>query len=293
MAAHTWTFGVEIECFVPAEAIREARWVIGAYHHGIQAPNLPAGWNLQRDGSLSGSDAVAVEVVSPVLLGLDGLTQVETVMATLRAMGAKVNHTCGFHVHVGFANRTVAELRRVVCMVASQEHALYAITGSHKREGGRYCCSVRDSRLRVFEEAAKENIRDYECDCDRMRVLNLLNMFYGSKRTLEFRVFGGTLNGIKACAYIQVAIGLVDKAVRAKVAVPFDPRRRSDRDRTSALYAGGQGRVALNRLLMTLGWQAGMRMPEAYGLLREELRLPSCKELRRLADKYDAELATA
>src|SRR5579872_4097375 len=41
------TFGIEIECHLPAGTIE-----VGAYHLGTPVPGLPAGWNAQHDGSI-------------------------------------------------------------------------------------------------------------------------------------------------------------------------------------------------------------------------------------------------
>ena len=87
------TFGVEIECFLPRGSVR-----IGAYHAGIElGGRFPRGWNAQRDGSLQTSLAgyEAVEIVSPVLQGREGLEQVRQVAALLEEMQAKVNRSCG------------------------------------------------------------------------------------------------------------------------------------------------------------------------------------------------------
>src|SRR5262249_47486717 len=98
------TFGIEIECFVPVRWAEQIGLQRGIYHSGRMLPSIfPYGWNCQQDGSLSINDytMMAVEIVSPVLRGIEGLRQVEKVAEILTAAGAKVNSTCGVHVHVG------------------------------------------------------------------------------------------------------------------------------------------------------------------------------------------------
>ena len=93
------TFGIEIECFLPRGCVR-----VGAYHAGVElGSRFPAGWNAQRDGSLRTTlrGYEGVEIVSPVLRGREGLEQVRQVAALLQELGARVNRTCGLHVHVG------------------------------------------------------------------------------------------------------------------------------------------------------------------------------------------------
>ena len=48
MTSDEMTFGVEIECIIPAANAPS----VGGYHAGTQIAELPAGWNAQRDGSI-------------------------------------------------------------------------------------------------------------------------------------------------------------------------------------------------------------------------------------------------
>ena len=41
MNASDLTFGIEIECTIPAQNAPS----VGGYHHGIQISDLPNGWN--------------------------------------------------------------------------------------------------------------------------------------------------------------------------------------------------------------------------------------------------------
>src|SRR5262245_48018434 len=124
------TFGVEIECLVPVAANVQA----GSYHHGVQVPDLPDGWNAQHDGSLHGGRGRrGIEIVSPVLKGADGFRQVKAVCEWLRRIGATVNRSTGFHVHVG-VERTPENLKKLVTVAANFEKAIYASTGTKVRE---------------------------------------------------------------------------------------------------------------------------------------------------------------
>lgn len=142
------TFGVEFEVILPVGTIAR----VGHYHNGIQIPDLPEGWNAQGDGSIRVSEAghVGVEVVSPILKGLDGIRQVKLVCLWLQQRGAKVNRSTGFHVHVGFGRTETEGLKRLVSTVANYEKALFAATGTKAREQGIYCRGVQnDQRMRT------------------------------------------------------------------------------------------------------------------------------------------------
>jgi len=78
------TFGIEIECFLPRGSVR-----VGGYHRGARlGGDFPAGWNAQSDSSLHTTlrNYQAVEIVSPILKGADGLAQVRQVAAILKRM---------------------------------------------------------------------------------------------------------------------------------------------------------------------------------------------------------------
>ena len=75
-----------------------------------------------HDGSLrAGRGRKAVEIVSPVLKGADGVRQVLAVVRELNARGATVNKTCGLHVHVGFDKNNRPALERLVTLAANFE----------------------------------------------------------------------------------------------------------------------------------------------------------------------------
>lgn len=109
MNAAEMTFGIEIECCMPDETDLP----FCGYHNGYQVRWLPAGWMAQADMSIVAPVGFrSVEIVSPVLKGAEGIQQVMTVLEALRGKGAKVNASCGFHVHVGFPDTSLSELAR-------------------------------------------------------------------------------------------------------------------------------------------------------------------------------------
>src|SRR5437764_919765 len=90
MNATEITFGIEIECTIPVQNAP----AVGGYHNGVQIAGLPAGWNAQRDSSIQAQRGfVGVEVVSPVLKGVDGTRQIKLVCEWLKQIGAKVNRS--------------------------------------------------------------------------------------------------------------------------------------------------------------------------------------------------------
>jgi hypothetical protein len=274
------TFGVELEVTLPAGTCP-----VGGYHCGVQVPQLPAGWKAERDSSIqAGAGYTAAEIVSPVLKGADGLRQLKAVCDWLVSVGAKVNRSTGFHVHVGFDRDNKVGLRRLVGLVANFEKALYASTGTHSREEGTFCRSVQDDERyqRAFRDALAAS--SYLA---RYHVLNLTNLLQGGKPTVEFRVFAGTTSATKAIGYVRLCLAIVEKALAMKKLPKWVAKVPVE---TSPIHRGGEGQTALTRLFYGLGWTKG-REDHTFGDIQPE-GLPGIeatkKELMRLARKYDS-----
>lgn len=282
MNASELTFGIEIETVAPDSTIRNDRLRIGSYHNGTQVPYLPAGWTAERDGSIRTPDGYhACEIVSPVLKGAEGLAQVAEVVRTLEAKGHRVNVSCGVHVHVGWKREWPADaLARLVTIVAYCERGLYAITGSKSRERGTYCGGVRRYGN---EKDAKPAL-----DRNRYHALNLTNLANGRRETVEFRVFSGSLNATKVVGWIQVCLGLVERATTAKRAPKWNPS-----EPRGGWKKAGAGQSEAERLMGYLAWGAGyarIHGGRQFGWLSDSIPQDQVKaEFRRLAAKYDTQ----
>lgn len=121
------TFGIEVETTGlgrrgTAEAIAAyfgttARY-IGSHLSNWVIP-MPDGrkWTVESDGSVTDPSA---EVVSPVCRWED-IEMVQEVIRHIREAGAKVDSTCGIHIHVGLGQHTPQSLRRLVNIVNAKD----------------------------------------------------------------------------------------------------------------------------------------------------------------------------
>jgi hypothetical protein len=282
MHANEMTFGIEIETIAPESAIRNDGLQIGGYHNGMQVPYLPQGWRAERDGSVDTSrGGMACEIVSPVLRGAEGLAQVAEVVRTLEAKGHRVNVSCGVHIHIGWKRDLPAQaLARLVTIVAYAERGLYAITGTKTRERGIYCGGVRKYGN---DKDAKPAL-----DRNRYHALNLTNLAHGTRETVEFRVFSGSLNATKVLGWIQVCLGLVERAVNGKRMPKWTPAPLK-----RGWKKAGEGQSEAERLMGYLAWGAGyarIHNGQQYGWISDLIPQDQVKaEFRRLAAKYDAQ----
>ncbi len=252
------TFGIEIECLLPRGSVR-----VGGYHHGIElGGEFPRGWNAQSDGSLSTnlSGYEGVEIVSPILKGREGLEQVKKVAAILNRMNAKVNQTCGFHVHVGVtsaAGRDFDEVadwvRRLINTTAQHEMAFYGAAGTRRRMNGRYCASLAAGAWARKKEMLKkkltaEELRLEAAGISRYQLLNVVPVF-SSNKTVEFRCFSGTTEALKMTAYIQMCLAVANRA----------QDRNTSFDAPHAEYASDGAKGSMKRFFYLMGWTKGRK----------------------------------
>jgi len=276
--ANTNTFGVELETVMTVASLTANNWQVGAYHVGADIPDF-AGWKTMRDGSIQPSNytETGVEVVSPVLSGAEGIASVDAMVARLHSMGAKVNASCGLHVHVGF-NGTAQQLARLISLVSYHQKALYASTGTNSRESNRYCGSIKLAFKPLQKMKVMSDLRGP--GSDRYRALNLQNLVDGRRPTVEFRIFAGTLNATKIKSYIQICLGLVQRAMAQDV-----PKSSWDRKGTCRF-----GSTAMHSMLGALGWtkNSSSTGDMVFGLVTPTELNEMLSMMKKMAKKYDA-----
>jgi hypothetical protein len=271
MNANEIKFGIEIEATIPAGTIR-----VGSHGAGLPIEQLP-GWKADRDPSIhTTAGREACEFVSPVYCGTQDLRRLVADIATIKSLGAKVNASCGLHIHVEFDRSNAAAVEKLATLVANFEKAIFASTGTKNRERGRWCAGL--NRYGSASYAIANSRRN------RYHVCNL-----GSEHpTVEFRAFGASLNPQKIVAYVRMCVGLVERAMTAKRVTNWTAKPVVA---TSPIHRSGEGQTALTRMFYQLGWIKG-RTNYTYGnLVSEGLKdiTNSKRTLMQLARKYDAQ----
>lgn len=280
-------FGVEIETYCP----NRTPIIVGGYHRPVQVPFLPEGWKCSSDCSIHAPRGYkGAEIVSPKLKGADGLRQIQTVCEILKARGFHVNQSTGVHVSVDWGIQDKKTTDRLIAAVSFAERGIYATTGTHGRERGGWCRSVHQ-----YGNVNAANVRINRPEHEyRYHILNLTNLYNGQGR-VEFRAFTGSLNALKICAWVQLCIGIVQKAKSgdriAKWTGSVDANHVQKR-----FGAGNLGQREYIRVQQFLRWQPALDAKKgAYGKIDgSPYSFAACQnELKRLAKKYDAETHVA
>lgn len=173
-------------------------------------------------GARTASRLYAVEVVSPICCYED-ISTVQELIRELRHGGARVNDSCGIHVHVDASRHDPKTLRNIVNIMAAKEDLLYkTLKVNIDRE---YYCQKADLRfledvnlkrpksMSEFESlwyngASGRNIHYHS---SRYHALNLHSVF--SKGTIEFRMFNSTLHAGEVKSYIQLCLAISHQAL--------------------------------------------------------------------------------
>ncbi|MBQ8835565.1 MAG: amidoligase family protein, partial [Oscillospiraceae bacterium] len=99
-------------------------------------------------GNREATTSYRVEVVSPICKYED-IPLVQEVVRQLRHNGAKVNSSCGIHIHVDASRHSPQTLRNIVNIMASKEDLLYKTLQVESWRELEYC---KKADLRFLDE---------------------------------------------------------------------------------------------------------------------------------------------
>ena len=240
-----FTFGVEFEVLLPLALTRAHAASRIAQLTGIPllghptSSSIPGSWKTITDGSVRGHGAHGLEFVSPVLRGQTGLDEVAKFANALREIGATVNSTCGFHVHVGAADCGLDFFKTLIKLYGRFEDAIDSLMPALRRGNeATYCRSVKLVSSAAIEAApsidslARSIAQASRAAGDRYHKVNVASFY--KHRTVEFRQFAGTVDAGKAVNWIITCLRLVaaakagktgDTATVAAIAIAWDLSR--------------------------------------------------------------------
>lgn len=200
----SYTFGVEIECFVSQQNIAlRARdngmvYQYESYNHTDSRDH----YKFVRDASVCGMDD-AIECVSPILRGNNGFASLRATCKTLNEAGAQVNRTCGLHIHIGASELNDREIINVFKNYAKLEDVIDSFMAPSRRNNI-YAKSLRGINMEVASMYGLYNA------FNGSRYYKVNPFAYQRHKTIEFRQHGGSTNFKKIESWIKFLIKLVD-----------------------------------------------------------------------------------
>ena len=242
-------FGVEIEMtgLTREQAAKAAAelWNSTARHtgRGYDAWEVtdPEGkvWKFMSDGSISSerwcngeyvsanNSEYRVEMVTPKL-GFDEIPKLQEAVRAVRKAHAKVNESCGIHVHIDASRFDNQSLKNLMSIMYSKEDLLFQALQVPESRVQRWCQPVREGMLqqarRMTAGASRSRLERiwYQGDVNRTEhynwtryhALNLHSVFY--RGTVEYRMFNSTLHAGRVKAYIHLALGISSQALEQR-----------------------------------------------------------------------------
>ena len=205
------TFGIEIEgynCDRDELARKLTEAGINANNEGYNHETRST-WKVISDASLSGNKSF--EVVSPILQGEDGINQLQTVCRVLEEMKAKVNKTCGLHVHIGVNDFEIEDWKRLFKNYIKMEKTVDSfMPNSRRKSNNRFTKSlVKQGHNQKIESA--RNLEELERTLlrgDRYHKIN--TRCFWRQKTVEFRQHSGTVDFAKISNWVKFVMRLTD-----------------------------------------------------------------------------------
>lgn len=204
-------------------------------------------WKLVSDASIDGERWTGteyvidddrdyyVEMVTPKLTYAE-LPKLQECVRRLRKAHAKVNDSCGIHVHVDAANHNRQSLKNLIGIMYSKEDILFKALQVNEARASRWCQKVREPMLRKARTLSSDETTDltqlediwYEgfeegwsrhdhYNKSRYYALNLHSVFY--RGTVEWRCFNSTLHAGKVAAYVNLCLAISAQAIAQRSTV--------------------------------------------------------------------------
>lgn len=189
-------------------------------------------WKVMFDSSISAyrgrthvyDSEYKVEVVSPICEYKD-IEDIQQIARDLRKGNARVNKSCGIHIHIDASKHNARTLRNITNIMYSKEDLIYKALQVDVARENRYCQKVDESFLRKLNNAkpdSLERVKDIwyngdtyrsneHYDDSRYHALNLHSVF--QKGTIEFRLFNATLHAGEIKSYIQLCLAISHQAL--------------------------------------------------------------------------------
>ena len=246
-------YGVEIECFGTTRPEILKRLLELGINAEIQKYNHEGydKWKITIDGSCTsdGTELIedlhgnmvykGVELVSPVLKSYDGLEQLKIVCDVLEELGAKVDDTCGLHVHFNASNMTINNVKNVLIFCYNNQEILDSMMPNCRRTYVcDFCKPIALGEIRRVKKAkTREGIGRHLKT--RHKIINARS-YRRSHNTIEFRSHEGTIDYEEIRKWVQIINSIIEYCCSLNALLKINVTYKSEE-------------VKLNKFLKDLG----------------------------------------
>lgn len=213
------TMGIEIEFFGVHKdqviaALRNAGIAVtweGYTHRTVRH------WKLVYDSSVTSRGTGVgngLELVSPPLTEAEMTRELKIVCEVLEQIGAKVDRTCGVHVHHDIDDLTVEHVKNIYKIYYKHQLAIESIIPNSRRgvNNPTYCKEVDNIMVELVDKAST-----IEVIAERFGRYHTINMnSYLKYGTIEFRQHSGSTDYTKLINWIKITQAIVATAKRKK-----------------------------------------------------------------------------
>jgi hypothetical protein len=230
----TKRIGVEVEFFgvnvhEAIEALRAAGLSIASYRgytHSVLSQ-----WKITYDASVTSTGTGVgngLELVSPPLTSAEMEKQLKLALEVLNSLGAKVDRTCGIHVHHEIDDLNLDNIKNIYALYGKHQDFINELMPkSRRQEAGPagqfkgYCQNLSQEELEEVQVA--NSIQDinsvFSIGYRRYRVINFKSYLkYG---TIEFRQHSGSTDFEKVWNWVLITQSLVAQAKAKKTIKPL------------------------------------------------------------------------
>lgn len=209
------TFGLEIEFGSKADKYEVARILTEA---GIETQEMgythqtTSFWKIVYDSTVQVPGRHNMELVSPILKGAEGLAEIRKVCDVLNGseIDAKVNTTCGLHVHHGGEGFNDQKMANLINLYKHHETELDSMVAPSRRgNSNRWMQSLEG------KEAKDLSRRGSDESALRYHKVNLQS--FHRHGTVEIRHMNGTTDADKICGWVVLTQAIVERALTVKL----------------------------------------------------------------------------
>ena len=173
----------------------------------------------------------SIEIKTRILNGMDDWERVVPKVLEIAAYcGARVNASCGHHVHLGLpeVKESLRPVRSLTALVSRVEPVLFGLV-SPSRRGNYYCAPIGKPTAASSVGPNGERSSDIgDRLCSRYDALNLTHISAASPH-IEFRHHQGTLDANKSRHWLRLLLQVTEHAVTRNCqshATPLENNRR-------------------------------------------------------------------